>query len=111
MHDQTACCYSCFYCFWLFDFLSSRQDLSENTRLFAARLKGKDTTCSYSCICPKDGCNQEVDFTDIVVKDVLVTGIANNDICKELLGWESLDENDINEPLVLLRQKRWHVMP
>ena len=29
------------------DFLSTKKDLTENTRSFAARLKGKAITCSY----------------------------------------------------------------
>ena len=40
------------------DFLSTRQDLTENIGSFAARLKGKTSTCSYPCIFPKYGCNQ-----------------------------------------------------
>ena len=58
------------------NFLSTRQDLTENTRSFAARLKGKASTCFYTCTCPKDGCNQVIDFTDIILKDVMVTGLA-----------------------------------
>ena len=66
------------------DFLSTRQDLTENTRSFAVRLKGKASTCSYTCTCPKDGCNQVIDFTNIVLKDVMVTGLADEDIRKEV---------------------------
>ena len=33
------------------DFFSTRQDLTENTRSLAARLKGKVSTCSYTCTC------------------------------------------------------------
>ena len=63
----------------LSDFLSTKQDLIENTRSFAARLKGKASTCSYTCTCPKDGCNQVIDFTDIILKDVTVPGLADED--------------------------------
>ena len=79
------------------NFLSSRQILSENTKSFAACFKGKPTTCSYSCICPKDCSNQVVDFTDIIVKIVLVTRLADDDIRRKMLGRESLDKKDINE--------------
>ena len=41
------------------DFLSTKQDLNENTRSFAARLKGTASTCSYTCKCPKDSCNHK----------------------------------------------------
>ena len=87
------------------DFLSARQDLTENTRSFAARLKGKASTCSYTCKCPKDGCNQMIDFTDIILKDVMVTGLADEDIRKEVLGWENLDEKNVNETIGFIEGK------
>ena len=54
----------------ILDFISTRQDLTENTRSFATRLKGKSSTCSYICTCLIDGCNQVIDFTDIILKYV-----------------------------------------
>ena len=38
-------------------FLSTRQDLTENTRTFGACLKGKAGLCSHTFTRPKDGCN------------------------------------------------------
>lgn len=87
------------------DFLSTRQDFGENTRSYAARLKGKATTCSYSCKCPKEGCGQIVDFTDIIVKDVLVTGLADEDIRKDVLGWGELDDTNINDTVRFIEAK------
>ena len=74
-----------------YNFLSSRQDLFKNTRSFADRSKGKGTTYLYSCTWLKDGCNQVVDFLDFIVKNVLVTGITGNDLCRKVLGrkWNS----------------------
>ena len=46
---------------------------------------------SYTCICPKDGNNQVIDFTDIILKDVMMTCLADEDIRKEVLRWGSLD--------------------
>ena len=88
------------------DLFSSRQDLSKNTRSFADYLKVKSTTCSYFCICSKDGCNQVVNFTYIIVKDVLVTELADDDICKIVLGWGSLDKKDINETVGFIEMKK-----
>ena len=87
------------------DFLSTKQDLTENTRSFAARLKGKASTCSYTCKCPKDGCNQIIDFTDIILKDVRVTGLTDKDIRKEVLGWKNLDEKNVNETIGFIEAK------
>ena len=52
------------------DFLSIRQDLTENTRPLAACSKENASTSSYNCNCQKDGCNKVIDFTDIILKDV-----------------------------------------
>ena len=61
---------------------TTKQDLIENT-----------STCSYTCTCPKDGCSQVIGFTDITRKYVMVTGLADEDVHKEMIGWESLDES------------------
>ena len=86
-------------------FLGTKQDLGENARAYAARLKGKGTTCSYSVTCPRDGCDQIIDFTDIILKDVLVAGLADEDIRKEVLGWENLDDKDINQTISFIESK------
>ena len=86
-------------------FLSTRQDLIGNTRSFATRIKGKASTCSYTFTCPMDGCNQLKDFTDIVLKDILVTDLADKDIQKEVLGLESLDEKNVHETIGFFKAK------
>ena len=50
-----------------------------------------------------------IDFTDIILKDVIVTGLANEDIRKEVLGWVSLGKKSMRQS-ILSKQKRWHVM-
>ena len=68
----------------LSDFLSSRQIRFESKKLFAARLKGKARTPVLS--------QNMVSYTDITVKDVLLTGLADDEIRKEIVEWGSLDE-------------------
>ena len=58
-----------------------------------------------TCKCPKHGCNQIIDFTDIILKDFMVTGLADEDIRKELLRWGSLDEKDVNETIGFVKAK------
>ena len=87
------------------EFLCTKQDLGESTRSYAARLKGKAATCAYSCSCTRDTCDQVVDFTDIIVKDVLITGLVDEDIRKDVLGWEDLDNKGINETIRFIEAK------
>ena len=60
------------------------QDHDESVRSFCARLKGQASVCKY--IIPCTGCNQEVDYTQQILRDVLSRGIADPDIQLELLG-------------------------
>ena len=60
------------------------QDHDESIRSFCARLKGQACVCKYvvACTC----CNQEVNYTSQILRDVLIRGIADSDIQLELLG-------------------------
>ena len=35
----------------------------------------------------------------------MVTGLADEDICKEVLGWESLDEKNVNQTIGFIEAK------
>ena len=45
------------------------------------------TTLLYSCIRLQDDFSQVVNFTDIIVKNVLLTGLADDDVHKEILNF------------------------
>ena len=68
------------------DFLSTQQDHGESVRAFLAKLRGKSATCAYTKKCSLATCTQMNDYTDTIVKDVLVAGLADEDIKKEVLG-------------------------
>ena len=87
------------------DLLTCKQDHGENARAFAAKLKGKAATCSYTVVCSSGTCNQATDFTDIIVKDVLVAGLADEDIKREILGWTELDIKDVNSTVAFIEAK------
>ena len=87
------------------DLLSIRQDHSESVRSFFARINGKATTCAYVIDCPSTTCNQKVDFTDAIVKDVLITGLIDDEIRKEVLGWADLDTKNIKETVTFIEAK------
>ena len=87
------------------DFLSTHQDHGQSVRDFYADLKGKSATCPYSKKCSLAACTQVNDFTDIIVKDVLVAGLADEDIKKDVLGWSELDTKDVNETVAFIESK------
>jgi hypothetical protein len=62
------------------DRLSMKQDHGENVRFFFARISGKAATCAYNIECPSTTCTQHVYFYNVIAKDVLITGLVNDDI-------------------------------
>ena len=64
-----------------------KQDRDEPIRSVAAKLKGQASICNYT-IKHKCQCNHEseINYADEMVKDVLVSGLADNQIQRELFG-------------------------
>ena len=87
------------------ELLSIKQDHGENTRSFFARINGKATTCAYSIKCCSDTCNRDVNFTEVIVKDVLVSGLVDDDIKNEMLGWTELDTKNVQETVSFIEAK------
>ena len=61
-----------------------QQQDGESIRAFAARLKGQANVCKFSQNCPS--CETDVDFTNQIMRDVLVKGIMDSDIQLSLLS-------------------------
>jgi hypothetical protein len=64
------------------------QDREEGVRNYAARLKGQADVCNFIVRCP---CNppKNVNFTDQMVRDVLIRGLNDQDIQHDILGHEN----------------------
>ena len=87
------------------DLLALRQADGENVRSFHARIKGKAATCAYSITCSSSTCTQVVDFTDIIIKDVLISGLSDEEIKIEVFGWHDLDRKTVNETVQFIEAK------
>lgn len=68
-----------------------------------AKVKEKAQTCAFN----KDysNCNHSVDYTDEIVKYVVISGIADEEIKKEVLGIPDLDTKSLNETITTKEQK------
>ena len=84
------------------DLLAMSQDVGENARSFHARVRGKADICSYTAKC---SCTLDVNFTDVIVKDVLVAGLSDEDIRREVLGWSDLDTASIAQTIKFIEGK------
>ena len=87
------------------ELLSTNQDHGENARAFYAKVKGKAATCSYSLQCSSGTCTQMNDFTDVMVKDVVITGLADEEVKRDVLGWSDLDDKSLEETVNFIEAK------
>ena len=87
------------------DLLSTRQDHGESIRSYVAKLQGKAATCNYTMVCSKSDCNQVNNFTDVMAKDVIVAGLADDEIKKEVLSWSELDDKNVEETVNFIEGK------
>ena len=74
----------------------------EAFRAFAARVRGKADTCEFSATC---SCGLKVGYTDHMIRDTLLSGIADDDIRREILGIAGILTSSINEIIALVESK------
>ena len=71
------------------------QDPGENVRQYVSRLRGLANVCHWtkSGPCDATGCtgSAQVDYTDDIVKLILLNGLADDEIRKETLGTADVD--------------------
>ena len=87
--------------------LQAKQEPNETFREYYANVRASAATCKYSIKCPKPCCaaNDPIDYTPLVVKDVIIAGIADPDIMKETLGWKDLDSKTDREVVRFVEEK------
>ena len=66
-----------------------RQDREEPIRSFGARVQGQADICKY--VVPCTTCRVDIPFTKIMMRDVLVQGVADEDIQLELFSHSKQD--------------------
>ena len=66
-----------------------KQDRDEAIRNFGARLRGQASVCKFTTACPS--CNTAVNYTDNILRDILIKALADNEIQLDLLGDKNQD--------------------
>ena len=84
------------------ELLGLGQERDEAFRAFAARVRGKAETCAFRAQC---NCGRNVDYTDHVIVDVLLSGIYDPDIRRDVLGSDSLLSKSVNDVVALVEGK------
>ena len=76
------------------ELLNMSQDDSEPCRSFLSKIQGKAATCDFATKCTETCCETSakvVDFTSVIVKYVLVNGLVDVEIRRDVLGSKLLD--------------------
>lgn len=70
-------------------------------------MKAVAATCDFKVKCPNTCCNDfpPVDYTANVIKDVIVLGIVDPDIQRDVLAWEELDKKDDKAVVAFVESK------
>ena len=70
-----------------------RQDNDEPVRQYAAKLKGQAGTCKFTVTEKCNNCNHDIthNYSDTMVRDALIKGLADIDIQQDLLGKSNQD--------------------
>jgi len=88
-----------------------RQDPDETFRTFSARVQGKAETCEFrttfnsactNCETPVSG---NVYYTDEVVRDVLLNGIADCDIRREALSADGMQVKPVSQVVAFVESR------
>ena len=78
-----------------------RQDRDEPARNFAARLKGQAGVCQFNIKCE---CEANVSYSDQMIRDTLIVGLADDDIRLEVLGHTN-QEMSLDETICFIEAK------
>lgn len=89
-------------CVLRIDLLQLRQERDEAIRAFAARDHRKAETCAFAAQCE---CGKSVNYTDNAIRDVLLNGLADTDITREILGMKDILTKPINDIIALIEGK------
>ncbi|XP_051795794.1 uncharacterized protein LOC127531147 [Acanthochromis polyacanthus] len=84
------------------ELLQLHQEREETFRAFAARVRGKAETCAFHTACV---CGRDVDYSDHIVRDVLINGIYDTDIRRETLGFPDVLNKTVNEVIALVENR------
>ena len=79
------------------ELVAMNQEKDKAFRAFAARVRGKAETCSYSICC---SCGNEVDFTKVNIRDVLIA-----DIRRDVLDTQGILDKSIIDVIAVVESK------
>ena len=85
------------------ELLQMKQACDEPVRTFAARVRGKAETCGFVASVPCT-CGESVlcDYTEEVIRDVILAGLADLDIRREALSTADIQDKSVNDVIGII---------
>ena len=91
------------------ELLQMNQDSGEGIRNFLLRVKGKAITCKFKIKCPHNhtaSTNQVyVDYTDEMIRHVILNGLYDDDIKRDIFSEANLDSMLVNDLVSVIEGK------
>ena len=87
--------------------LVTKQEHGQSFREFYANVRAAAATCQYNEKCPHTCCatQEAVDYTSMVVKDILIAGIDDMEIRRDILSLSNLDSTSDKDILRFVEEK------
>ena len=87
--------------------LATTQEHSQSFREYYANIRSSASTCEYVIKCPHACCAEKelIDYTSKVVKDILVGGVVDIDIRRDVMGNQNIDNLSAKEFVQLVEEK------
>lgn len=85
--------------------LSAQQDQGQPFSAFLAEVKASARICSFYMDCSRQGCTQVNDYTDRIVKHVIISGLADDELRRQVLSVENLDKKSLDETAHIIENK------
>ena len=84
------------------ELLGMKQDHGEGIRAFVARVRGKANICALEKACT---CGTQVNYTDEVVKWVVLAGLSSPMVAREVLGTIDIDQKGFSDTISIIESK------
>ncbi len=75
------------------------QSTGTGIRTFLTSLRGQAVLCQYTARCKETGCTHIFDYSEDIIKDNLIRGIADSEIMADLLG-DSKTDHTLEETVI-----------
>ena len=85
------------------ELMGLKQSHGEAVQGFLARITAKANICDLSVKC--EDCNKGISFADVLSKYVMLNGLSDIEILRDILGTSDIDSKTLNETTALIEAK------